>query len=114
LAEVKRHCSIATLSAPLLLVWLSIYVNHLWLVTEPVAVGVPGWQTGAKAFTITPHRPASPSVGTDLADNSLGGVECIAQHPGSKGMATHCVSHNAPVEYKKDLAAAILHHSGAC
>jgi len=34
-----------------------------WLVTEPEAVGVPGWQTGAKAFTVNPHRPLSPSAG---------------------------------------------------
>ena len=108
-----RGCSIATLSSPLSLVWLSIYVNHPWLVTEPVAVGVPRWQTGAKASTINPHRPASPSAGTNLAENSLGGVECIAHHPGSRGVATHCVSHNSPVEYKKDLAAAIFHQSGA-
>jgi len=41
--------------------------------------------------------------GTDLADNSLGGVECTAYHPGSRGCGRHCVSHNAPVEYKKTL-----------
>lgn len=37
--------------------------------------------------------------GTDLADNSLGGVECTAQHPGSGGVAD-IVCHNAIAEYK--------------
>ena len=43
---------------------LSIYANHPWLVTEPEAVGVPGWQTRTKAlclytlllFAILPER----------------------------------------------------------
>ena len=40
----------ATLSASLSRVWLSFYANHPWLVIEPEAVGMPGWQTGAKAL----------------------------------------------------------------
>ena len=36
--------------------------------------------------------------GTDLADNSLGCVDCTTHHPGSRGVARHCDSHNAPVE----------------
>jgi len=28
------------------------YANHPWSVTEPEAVGVPGWQTGAKALSL--------------------------------------------------------------
>jgi len=31
---------------------LSVYANHPWSVTEPEAVGVPGWQTGAKALCL--------------------------------------------------------------
>ena len=36
--------------------------------------------------------------GTDLADNSFGGVECTAHHPGSRGV---------PLLSIKDLAVAI-------
>ena len=42
------------------------FANHPWSVTEPEAVGVPGWQTGAIghcAFTVNPHMPASLSAG---------------------------------------------------
>jgi len=41
--------------------------------------------------------------GTDLADNSLGGVECIAYHPGSRGVAD-IVSVTMPLLSIKDLA----------
>jgi len=51
--------------------------------------------------------------GTDLADNSLGGVECTAHDPGSGGVAD-IVSVTMPLLSVKDLAAAIFHHSGAC
>jgi len=57
------------------LVWLSVYA---WSVTEPEAVELPGWQTGAKdcVFTVNHHTPQ----GTDLADNSLDGMECTEHH----------------------------------
>ena len=35
----------ATLSAPLSFGLAKAYANHSWSVTEPEAVGVPGWQT---------------------------------------------------------------------
>ena len=37
-------------SSPGMLVWLRVYANHSWSVTEPEAVGVPGWQKGTKAL----------------------------------------------------------------
>ena len=37
-------------SSPGMLVWLSVYANHPWSVTEPEAVGVPWWQKGTKAL----------------------------------------------------------------
>jgi len=46
------------------------------------------------------------SQGTDLADNSLGGVECTAHHPGSRGVADS-VSVTMPLLSIKDLAVAI-------
>ena len=64
------------------------YANHPWSVTKPEAVGAPGWQTGTKALCLYCQSPkglqAHPQ-GTDLADNSLTGVECkcTAHHPGS-------------------------------
>jgi len=42
----------ATLSAPLSFGLAKAYANHSWSVTEPEAVGVPGWQTGAKALCL--------------------------------------------------------------
>ena len=44
--------------------------------------------------------------GTDLAANSLGGVECTAHHPGSRGVAD-IVSVTMPLLSIKDLAVAI-------
>jgi len=44
---------------PLLLVWLSVYANRPQSVTEPEAVGVPGWQTGAKALCLYSQSPQS-------------------------------------------------------
>jgi len=49
------------------------------------------------------RAPLSPS---DLADNSLGGVECTANHPGSRGVAD-IVSVTMPLLSIKDLAVAI-------
>jgi len=36
---------------------LRVYTNHPWSVTEPEAVGVPGWQTGAKALCLYSQSP---------------------------------------------------------
>ena len=58
---------------------------------------MPGWKTGTKAlclYKVNPHRPAS----LDLLDNSLNGVECTANLPGS-GSVADIVIYNAPVEY---------------
>ena len=49
--------------------------------------------------------------GTDLADNSLGGVECTAHHPGSRGVAD-IVSVTMPLSSIKDLAVAISTRAG--
>jgi len=41
--------------SPLQTAWTDLakaYANNLWSVTEPEAVGVPGWQTGAKALCL--------------------------------------------------------------
>jgi len=78
-----------TLSAPLSFGLAKAYANHLWSVTEPEAVGMPGWQTGAKALCLysqslqacKPVRraptPCSTTFGTDEpitdAFSSLGG-----------------------------------------
>ena len=47
----------ATLSAPLSLGLAKAYANHPMSVTEPEAVGVPGWQTGAKALCLYCQSP---------------------------------------------------------
>ena len=52
-----RGCSIATVSAPTLAGLAKAYANHPWSVTEPEAVGVPGWQTGAKALRLYSQSP---------------------------------------------------------
>ena len=44
--------------------------------------------------------------GTDLADNSLGGVEYTAYHPGSRGVVD-VVSVTVPLLSIKDLAVAV-------
>ena len=49
--------------------------------------------------------------GTDLADNSLGGVECTAHHPGSRGVAD-IVSVTMPLLSIKDLAVAVSTRAG--
>ena len=49
--------------------------------------------------------------GTDLADNSLGGVECTAHDPGSGGVAD-IVSVTMPLFGIKDLAVAISTRAG--
>ena len=50
--------------------------------------------------------------GTDLlADNSLGGVECTAHHPGCRGVADN-VSVTMPLSSIKDLAVAISTRAG--
>ena len=49
--------------------------------------------------------------GTDLANNSLGGVECTAHHPGSRGVAD-IVSVTMPLLSIKDLAVAISNRVG--
>jgi len=55
-----------------------------------------------KAFTVNPIGLQAHPQGTNLADNSLGGVECTAHHPGSGGMADIVsVTCNAPVEYRR-------------
>ena len=51
---------------------------------------------------------------TDLADNSLGGVECTAHHPGSRGVAD-IVSVTMPLLSIKVLAElCYFHQSGVC
>jgi len=45
---------------PYLREWLILakaYANHPWSVTEPEAVGVPGWQAGAKALCVYSQSP---------------------------------------------------------
>ena len=54
---------------------------------------------------------ASPQ-GTDLADNSLDGVECTAHHPDSRGVAD-IVSVTMPLLSIKDLAVAISTRAGS-
>jgi len=82
----------ATLLAPL----SKCYVNHSWSITEPEVVGMPRWQTGAKA-----QRSIHWGLqGTNLPDNSPYRVECTAHHPGSGGVA-EIVAHTAPVEHKR-------------
>ena len=49
--------------------------------------------------------------GTDLADNSLGGVDCTAHQPGSRGVAD-IVSVTMPLLSIKDLAVAISTRAG--
>ena len=44
-----QHQRVRQITNSTLVGWLSVYANHPWLVTEPEAVGVPGWQTGTKA-----------------------------------------------------------------
>ena len=51
------------------------------------------------------------NFGTDLADNSLGGVECTANHPGSRGVAD-IVSVTMHLLNIKDLAVAISTRAG--
>jgi len=78
----------ATLSASLSFGLAKAYANHPWSVTEPEAVGVLGWQTGTKALCLYSQSPQACKPvrrGTNLADKSLGGVECTAHHPGSRG-----------------------------
>ena len=70
----------ATHSTPLLLVWLSVYANLPWSVIEQGAARVPGWQTGGKVFSQSPLAYKTRVQGTDLADNSLDGVECTTHH----------------------------------
>ena len=47
-----RGCCTATLLATLSFGLAKAYANHPWSVTEPEAVGVPGWQTGTKALCL--------------------------------------------------------------
>ena len=47
----------ATLSARLSFGLAKAYANHPWSVTEPEAVGVPGWQTGTKALCLYSQSP---------------------------------------------------------
>jgi len=49
----------AILSVPLSLVLLSFYANHPWSVTEPEAIGVPGWQKGTKPSCLYTQSPKS-------------------------------------------------------
>ena len=63
------------------------------------------------AFTVNPHRPVSPSAGHQPGYNSLGGVECTAHHPGSRGVAD-IVSVTMPLLSIKDLAVAISTRAG--
>jgi len=55
---------------------------------------------------------ASPQ-GTNLADNSLDGVECTAHHPDSRRVAD-IVSVTMPLLSINDLAVATIHQSGVC
>ena len=57
-----------------------------------------------RAFTLNPHSPVSLS---DLAGNSLVGVECTAHHPNSRGVAGILSVTAIPLySVKKDLAVA--------
>jgi len=105
----------ATLSAPLLLVWLSVYANHHWLVTEPEAFGLPGWQTGAKALSpycqssqaCKPIHRAPTWLTTALVEwNALHAIL-------APGGMTDIVCHNAPDEYIRPCSC-YVHQSGAC
>ena len=66
-----------------------------------------------KAFTVNPIGLQAHPQGNNLADNSLGGVECTAHNPGSGGMAD-IVSVTMPLLSIEDLAVAIFHQNGAC
>ena len=66
-------------SPPRMLVWLSVYANHPWSVTEPEAVGVPGCQKGTKALCLYSQSPqACKPVHRALTWLTTALVECNA------------------------------------
>ena len=56
----------ATLSALLSFGLAKAYANNPWLITEPEAVGVRGWQTGAKALCLYSQSPQYWCVGVSV------------------------------------------------
>ena len=82
---------------------ISLRFPTIHQLTEREAVGVPGWQTGAKALHLysqfsqvcKPVRRAPTWLKTALMEwNALHTI--LAQ-----GRSRLCVSHNAPVKYKR-------------
>jgi len=99
LAEVKRlqHCN--PLSTTL--------VGLVKCLCQPPLVG--NWAKGLGgrlvlrhcAFSVYPHRPANPSTWhwPGWQQSWWNGMHCTPSW--LRGRGRHCVSHNAPVEYKK-------------
>ena len=65
----------------------------------------------ARSFILNRGIVTDTMSATDLADNSLGGVECTAHHPGSRGVAD-IVSVTMSLLSIKDLAVAISTRAG--
>ena len=65
------------------------------------------------AFTINPQRPVSPAAGhrPGWQQPWWSGMHCSPSW--LQGCGRHCVSHNAPVEYKRPCSCC-FHQSGAC
>jgi len=65
------------------------------------------------AFTVNPHRPVSPSAGhwPGWQQPWWSGMHCSPSW--LQGCGRHCVSYNAPVEYKRPCSC-YFHQSGAC
>jgi len=75
------------------------------------------WQTGTKALIMplqsVPTGLYAHPQGTNLAYNSLDGVECTAHHPGSGSVPGTLSVTMSPLSIK-DFAVAIFHQNGAC
>ena len=79
----------------------------------PEAVGVPGWQTGAKALCLYSQSPqACKPIRRAPTWLTTALMEWNALHTILAPGGGFC--HNAPVEYKRDLAVATFHQRGAC
>ena len=93
------------------------FLRFFRLGTRLEAVGVPGWQTGAKALCLYSQSPQACKP-VRRAGHRPGwqqpwwsGMHCSPSW--LQGCGRHCVSHNAPVEYKRPRTC-YFHQSGAC
>ena len=100
----------ATLLATLSFGLAKAYANHPWSVTEPEAVGVPGWQTGTKALCLYSQSPQAckPIQGT-TALVEWNALQTIL----APGVSQSLCQSQCPVEYKKPCSC-YFHQSGAC